>query len=68
VDRASRRVVRWDYLLEDREPPANVTTWEGWEEHDGLWFATSHRRDELNIYTRDVETVDEFDPAVFSGP
>lgn len=60
------RVCRWDYLLEGREPPPTVATWEGWEEHDGLWFSTVHMRDGSAVYTRDVQTVEAFDPAVFT--
>jgi hypothetical protein len=68
VNRENHRIEKWEYLLEGDQPPAETATWEGWEEHDGLWFPTAHRRGDLNIYTRDVETVTEFRPTEFSAP
>jgi hypothetical protein len=52
VDRATRRIVRWDHLLEGGTPPPTPWTLEGWEQHGGLWFATAHRNDGRIVYTR----------------
>jgi hypothetical protein len=43
-------------------------TWEGWEEHGGLWFPTAHRRDSVNVFTNAVEVVPAFAAAEFREP
>lgn len=68
VNRANYRIEKWEYVLEGDTPPPQGLTWEGWEEHGGLWFATAHRRDKLNVFTRDVEAVTAFRPEEFKGP
>lgn len=68
VDRETHRVVHWDKLLEGSAPPPVGDTWEGWEQHDGLWFATAHMSDDRNIATRDIETVRAFPDGTFSAP
>jgi hypothetical protein len=70
VDRASHRVVGWEHLLQGAEPPPVPWTWEGWEEHDGLWFPTAHRNLTANrfLYTREVETSSEARPGEFERP
>jgi hypothetical protein len=69
VNRANHRVEKWEYVLQGSEPPPKTWTWEGWEEHDGLWFCTAHRNNEgANVFTRDVETVREFRPTEFVAP
>lgn len=68
VNRANHRVEKWDMILQDEKPPAVGDTWTGWEEHDGLWFATAHWRDHRNIATRNVEAVDAFDAGTFTAP
>ena len=68
VNRANHRVERWDMVLQGDAPPAKSYTWEGWEEHDGLWFATAHRQENTVIYTRNIETVSAFGDKEFSAP
>lgn len=68
VNRGNHRIERWDMVLEGDPPPARSYTWEGWEEHDGLWFPTAHRQGPTNVFTSDVETVREFRPDEFSKP
>ena len=68
VDRADHRVKYWEMVLEGDTPPAVGYTWGGWEEHDGLWFPTEHRRDATNIFTNNVETVSSFAPGEFEKP
>ena len=68
VNRASHRVERWDMVLQSDQPPPRSYSWEGWEQHDGLWFPTAHRQDQVNVFTRDVETVREFKPNEFTAP
>lgn len=68
VNTKSHRIEKWDYLLEGDQPPAESATWEGWQEHGGLWFPTAHRHDQVNIYTRDVEAVSAFQPKEFTAP
>ncbi|HEY2955601.1 MAG TPA: hypothetical protein VGK89_10185 [Candidatus Eisenbacteria bacterium] len=68
VNRASHRVERWEMVLQGDQPPPVGYTWEGWEQHDGLWFATAHRKDATNVFTNAIETVKEFGPAEFSAP
>jgi hypothetical protein len=68
VNRANHRIERWDMVLQGDKPPAETWTWEGWEQHDGLWFPTAHRQGNRTIYTRNVETVAEFKPGEFKGP
>ena len=68
VDRKNHRVEKWEYILQDQKPPAETWTWEGWEQHDGLWFPTVHRNGTNVIYTRAVETVASFRPEEFKAP
>ena len=68
VNRANHRVERWDMVLEGDQPPAKTYTWEGWEQHDDLWFPTAHRGDGAIIYTRNVETVSKFGDQEFVAP
>jgi hypothetical protein len=68
VNRANHRVEKWEYVLQGSAPPPELWTWEGWEEHGGLWFPTVHRNGNRAIYTRDVEVVTEFPAALFSAP
>ena len=68
VDRANHRVERWDMVLQGDTPPAKSYTWEGWEQHGGLWFPTVHRGDKAVIYTRNVELVSKFGDKEFSAP
>jgi hypothetical protein len=68
VNRANHRIEKWDYLLQDSQPPPQVATWADWQEHDGLWFPTAHVNGENNIFTRDVETMSHFPPTEFTAP
>ena len=68
VDRKDHRVDRWEHLLQGAQPPAVPWTWEGWEEHGGLWFPTAHRTGNRTVYTRAVETVDQPRPNEFTAP
>ena len=68
VNRANDRVERWEMVLQDDQPPPRAYTWEGWEQHDGLWFPTAHRQDKLNVFTNAVETVRSFGPTEFTAP
>lgn len=68
VNRANHRVERWDYILQDQPPPPQTWTWEGWEQHGGLWFPTVHRNGTTVIYTRRIETVNQFPPGTFRRP
>jgi len=68
ADRANHRIEKWKYVLQDTQPPPKEYTWEGWEEHDGLWFPTVHRAEGRAIYTRDVETMHAFDAKTFTEP
>jgi hypothetical protein len=68
VNRANHRVERWDMVLEGDQPPAKSYTWEGWEQHGGLWFPTAHRQDGAVVYTRMIETVSTFGDQEFSAP
>ena len=74
VDQATGRVVRWDMVLEGDQPPPRSYTWEGWEQHDGLWFPTAHREigqsppdSTVTIFTHDVSTVSAFPDTEFKG-
>lgn len=68
VNRANHRVEKWEMVLQDKQPPPVAYVWTDWVERGGLWFATAHRTDDRNVFTRDVETVDAFDPKVFEAP
>lgn len=68
VNRGNRRVERWDMVLQGDAPPARSYSWEGWEQHEGLWFPTAHRQGPTNVFTSDVEAVREFQPDEFSRP
>jgi hypothetical protein len=68
VNRADHRVERWEMVLEGDQPPPVAYTWEGWEQHDGLWFPTAHKRDSTNVFTNKIETVQSFAPTEFQQP
>lgn len=68
VNRANHRVEWWEMVLEGDQPPPVRYTWGGWEQHDGLWFPTEHRRDSTNVFTNAIETVRTFAPAEFETP
>jgi hypothetical protein len=68
VSRKSMRVEKWEHLLQGAEPPPVMWTWEGWEEHDRLWFPTAHRNQNRTIYTRAVDTPRELRPSQLTAP
>ena len=68
VNRSNHRVEHWEMVLQGDQPPPRAYSWEGWEQHDGLWFPTAHRQDKANVFTNAIETVKEFGPAEFSAP
>jgi hypothetical protein len=68
IERDTRRVCAWEMVLQGQQPPPRVYTWEGWEEHDGLWFPTARRDGTTNVFTRDVVTVREFPASEFTAP
>lgn len=68
ISRKTHRVERWQYVLQGQSPPPERWTWEGWEQHDGLWFPTAHKQAAMTIATRDVETPHTFDPGTFRNP
>jgi hypothetical protein len=68
VNRANDRIERWDYVLEGDQPPPKSWTWEGWEQHAGLWFPTTHKNGEQIIYTRDVERIEGMPATALAAP
>jgi hypothetical protein len=68
VNRGDHRVEKWEMVLQSDQPPPRAYTWEGWEQHDGLWFPTAHRQDKTNVFTNAVETVKGFGPTEFVAP
>ena len=72
VNRANHRIERWEMVLEGQQPPPVGYTWDGWTEHDGLWFASAHRSlggpRKVNVFTDPVETVSAFRPDEFRAP
>jgi hypothetical protein len=68
VNRDGHRVEKWEMVLQSDQPPPRMYTWEGWEQHDGLWFPTAHRQDKTNVFTNAVETVKGFGPTEFTKP
>lgn len=68
VNRATHRIEGWEYVLQGTQPPPTRWTWEGWEEHGGLWFPTAHRTGNRAIFTRAVETAREPRPGEFTAP
>jgi hypothetical protein len=70
VNRRTHRVERWNAWLQGQPGPASMlSTWEGWEPHDGLWFPTRHRDpDGDDLFTNAVETVKAFRPGEFDAP
>jgi len=68
VNRGNHRVEFWEMVLQGEQPPPVGYTWEGWEQHAGLWFPTAHRRDSVNVFTNQIEVVPEFATKVFSEP
>ena len=68
VNPKNHRVERWEMVLQGDQPPPVAYSWEGWEEHEGLWFPTAHRKGNVNVFTKDVEAVREFKPGEFEAP
>ena len=68
VNRANHRIEKWEHLLQGASPPPVPWTWEGWEQHDGLWFPTVHHNGNTTIYTKDIETVKQFPAETFRTP
>jgi hypothetical protein len=79
VNRKDHRVESWEMVLEGDQPPPAHYTWEGWEQHAGLWFPTAHRdtmftsvaptdTNHVNVFTRDVEVVMHFPEGTFEKP
>jgi hypothetical protein len=68
VNRANHRVEHWEMVLQGDQPPPVGYSWEGWEQHDGLWFPTAHKRDSTNVFTNKIETVHSFAPTEFEKP
>jgi len=68
VNRGNHRVERWDMVLQSDQPPPKSYTWEGWEQHGGLWFATAHRQPPAVVYTRNLEIVSKFGDQEFRAP
>ncbi len=68
VNSRTHRVDRWEFVLQGQTPPPTRWTWEGWQEHGGLWFPTAHRQDRTNVFTNAVETIDEFPAGTFTAP
>jgi hypothetical protein len=68
VNHANHRVEKWEHLLQGAQPPPVPYTWEGWEDHGGMWFPTAHKGAKVTIYTRAVETPRELKPKELSAP
>lgn len=67
-DRGSGRVSYWEFYHAGASEK-EAATWEGWQEHGGMWFATKHVWDEATtLWTKDIETVEKFDPRLFQEP
>ena len=54
IDRQTRRVDRWEMLLEGRAPPPSVATWHDWVERGGVWFSIRRVVGKRSIELRDV--------------
>lgn len=64
-DAKSGRVAYWEFFHKGATEK-EAATWDGWEEHGGLWFSTKHVWDEATtLWTKDIETVTTFDPRTF---
>jgi hypothetical protein len=68
VNKANDRVERWEHLLQNATPPPVMWTWEGWQQHGGLWFPTAHRREGRAIMTTNVQTLDSIPAGTFERP
>lgn len=68
VNRATKRIERWDMVLQGSAPPPRTYTWEGWEQHGGLWFPTAHRDGPRIVFTNEIEAVTAFGPKEFLEP
>lgn len=68
VNQKNHRVERWEYVLKGNTPPPVPWTYEGYEEHDGLWFSTTHRQGLATIMTNAVQTVSSFPATEFQAP
>ena len=69
LDPETYRVHRWDFHLEgmEKEKPANVASWEGWQQYGPIWLSTEKRPPNSNIVLRfeNVEVSSEVPEGVF---
>jgi hypothetical protein len=68
VDRATRRIDRWEMLLEGREPPPSVAAWEGWVQVGGVWFSTRRTLGSRAIELRDIAVGASAPAGAFDAP
>ena len=72
VDQESHRVTRWAYVLESFEEGQEATawTWEGWEQHSGVWLPTQHRLvgGDRELPTDNIGVYGELPASVFTSP
>ena len=68
VNRANHRIEKWNFVLQGDQPPPKTWTWEGWEQHSGMWFPTAHRSGDMTLFTHAVETMAEPPAKAFSAP
>lgn len=68
VDPVTHRIERWDFILEGQTDGPRTWTWEGWEQHAGLWFPTIHRQDETVVFTKDIRTPASTPAELFDRP
>ncbi len=73
VNTATWRVTSWSFVLQGQQA-SSEWTWEGWEQHAGLWFPTIRRASEGSsragtvIFTNAVEALREFPGGEFDAP
>lgn len=67
IDKSTHLMHKWEYVLQDQEPPPTVTRWEDWQTFGGIKLALNKEFESrpIRIYFKDVVVSPTVDEAVF---
>lgn len=67
IDKADRLMHKWEYVLQNRQPPPTVVWWQDWQSFDGIKLALNRKIENrpARIYFEDVKVSTLVDEAVF---
>ena len=67
INKSTRLMDKWEYVLQDREPPPTSAWWKDWQTLGGIKLAMDRKFEErpLRIYFKDVKVSSMVDEGVF---